>query len=194
LLGAILRLDIETDEGYNIPEDNPFTDGGGRGEIWVYGLRNAWRFSFDGEDLWIADVGQNRVEEVNHLTREEQPGANLGWNAYEGDRVYDQGVRDALDEDPVMPVATYSIIGDDCAVTGGHVYRGQMASLRGLYLFGDFCSGTIWALGADASQETGWRMGKLYDTSFRISSFGVDEKDDLYIVDHRGNVYAIGPR
>jgi glucose/arabinose dehydrogenase len=146
LLGSIIRLDVsETEEsvGYRVFADNPFVGiTGARPEIWAYGLRNPWRFAFDPESgrLWAGDVGQNRTEEIDIITR----GANYGWAVMEGSKCFGGSAcsRTGL----VLPVAEY---GRDsgCSVTGGRVYRGsRIASLEGVYLYGDFCSGIIWGL------------------------------------------------
>ena len=134
LLGKILRLDVA--------KRHP------RPQMYAYGLRNPWRFSFDPAtgDLWIGDVGQNRYEEVDHLPAGTPPGANLGWNAYEGRAVYK---RQPIDRSRlVWPVAVYPHT-DGCSITGGYVYRGSdVPALRGRYVYGDFCSGRIWSLPA----------------------------------------------
>lgn len=188
LLGSILRLDVGGDEGYAIPDDNPFVDDDrARGEIWVYGLRNPWRFSFDEGDMWIGDVGQNRFEEVSHLPEGEQAGANLGWNAYEGRETFDETVAGDLGEEPVMPVATYGLSGAHCAVTGGYVYRGHLEHLSGTYVFADYCSGWVWGL-QERRGGDGWTMGLLFESDRRVPSFGVDEQNDLYLVDYSGAI------
>jgi glucose/arabinose dehydrogenase len=192
LLGKILRIDVDRRSGdrrYSIPPDNPFRGTGGRDEIWAYGLRNPWRFSVDeaAGEIWIADVGQGSVEEVNRQPAG-APGINYGWNVMEGAACYPPG----SSCDPaglIMPIATY---GHDlgCSVTGGHVYRGDdFPNMAGLYFFGDFCSGRIWSLQADGppSQEP----VELLDTNHSISSFGESEEGELFMTDLSGTLYRL---
>ena len=165
LLGAILRIDVtQAGDGapYAIPDDNPFVgQSGARGEIWAYGLRNPWRFSFDSEtgDLWTGDVGQNALEEVDVVRR----GGNYGWNVMEGSRCFRSSSCTADDFEP--PVAEY---GRDlgCSITGGYVYRGQrLPELRGVYLYADYCSGRIWGLRHDGERVT--EQAQLARASFQ---------------------------
>ncbi len=152
LLGKMLRIDplASGDQPYTVPADNPYVGvEGTRAEIWSYGLRNPWRFNFDSEtgDLWIADVGQGDWEEVNVARVSEGGGraVNFGWSAFEGTHPYnsDQGTAGA-----VPPIYEYSH-DDGCSVSGGAVYRGDaIPSLRGWYLFSDYCTGNVWALSA----------------------------------------------
>ncbi|MCS7041129.1 MAG: PQQ-dependent sugar dehydrogenase, partial [Caldilineales bacterium] len=152
LLGKMLRLDVDNGEPYGIPPDNPFVvRGDARPEIWAYGLRNPWRFSFDRAtgDLYIADVGQNAYEEVNFQPAGSSGGENYGWRYFEGTHEF----KDAADAPPevVPPIAEYGR-GDGCSVTGGYVYRGAaLPELNGVYFFGDYCSGLIWSLRRDAA-------------------------------------------
>ena len=191
LLGAILRIDVTQPEGgapYVIPGDNPFAGrGDARGEIWAYGLRNAWRFSFDREtgDLWTGDVGQNALEEVDIVRR----GGNYGWNEMEGSRCF----RPACDPDAFeAPVVEY---GRDsgCSITGGYVYRGQrLPELRGVYLYADFCSGRIWGLRWDGERVI--EQGQLARAEFQIPSFGEDEAGEVYVLGFDGGIYTFaGP-
>lgn len=186
-LGKILRLDVDSREPYAIPSDNPFVNGGGLPEIWAYGLRNPWRFSFDRltHDLYIADVGQNQWEEINFLPSGVQGGANFGWNAYEGSHVY-QG---AALENAIMPIAEYNHnLG--CSVTGGMVYRGErLPDWRGVYLYGDYCSGRVWGLFQD--NDGRWQNQLIYENVASISSFGEDEAGEIYLVDHQGSIYTL---
>jgi glucose/arabinose dehydrogenase len=184
-LGAILRIDVDGDAPYAVPADNPFVDvAGARPEIWAYGLRNPWRFSFDAEtgDLWIADVGQSAVEEVN-LQRADSPGGeNYGWRIMEGDRCHTP----ARGCDPtglVMPVITYThASGWGRSITGGYVARGDdVPSLRGTYVFGDFVSGRVFA--AERSGDS-WEARPLLDTGFNIAAFGQGEDGALYLADY----------
>lgn len=190
LLGAILRLAVDGPGGYTIPAGNPFAGGPWRGEIWAFGLRNPWRFSFDREtgDLYIADVGQDAREEVNFQPAAGGGGQNYGWNVWEGTRRY-RSDREPASE-VVFPVAEYTRR-DGCSVTGGYVYRGRaIPALRGVYLFGDFCSGTVWGL---RRRDGGWRMAELLRTGLGISSFGEDEDGELYVVDYGGAVHRLVP-
>ena len=186
LLGAILRLDVsalDAPGSYAIPPDNPFVGvEGARAEIWAYGLRNPWRFTFDWGtgDLWAADVGQNALEEVDLI----EPGLNYGWNIMEGDECYSRSC-DTRGLEP--PVAVYGR-DDGCSITGGYVYRGErLPSLYGAYVYGDYCSGKIWALRHDGARVT--ESVQLADTKLRISSFGENMNGELYIVDLEGGIY-----
>lgn len=186
LLGSVLRLEVGPEGAYGIPDDNPFVgDPTGADEVWVYGLRNPWRFSFDAEngDLWIGDVGQNMYEEIDHQPAGSGGGANYGWNHWEGDHAYPSGTDMGPREGYTFPVAEYAHTdGDHCSVTGGVVAADDaVAALDRLYLFGDYCSGVIWSMaGPDAEPEV------LLDTDLRISSFGVDGPGHVYVTDHAG--------
>ena len=191
LLGTILRIDVAPEGGapYAIPADNPFVgQSGARGEIWAYGLRNAWRFSFDREtgDLWTGDVGQNALEEVDVVRR----GGNYGWNVMEGSRCFRSSSCNADDFEP--PVAEYGReMG--CSITGGYVYRGQrLPDLRGVYLYADFCSGRIWGLRYDGERVT--EQAQLARAGFQIPSFGEDEAGEVYVLGFDGGIYRFaGP-
>lgn len=193
LLGKLLRLDVEGGTvPYGIPADNPFAGSlTVRREIWALGLRNPWRFSFDrlSGDLFVADVGQNAWEEVNHQSAGAAGGANYGWNILEGEVCFSPAVGCIPPAAAVAPVAVYDhTLG--CSVTGGHVYRGpQNPELQGRYLYGDFCSGRIWSL-----RQLGgnWENQLLADTAFQLSSFGEDENGRLYLADYGpGTLYRI---
>ncbi len=189
LLGKLLRIDVDNSQPYAIPGDNPFVNGEGLWEIWAYGLRNPWRFSFDKltGDLYIGDVGQDAWEEVDYLPAGNPGGANFGWSFYEGMHPY-RGSPPAGVEF-VMPVAEYNHeLGE--AVIGGYVYRGQnMPAWWGVYLYADYGSGRVWGLLklADGS----WQNAQLFDTGFRISSFGVDAAGEIYLIDDRGSVLML---
>ena len=187
LLGKLLRIDPRPVAGapYGVPSDNPFVGrAGARAEIWAYGLRNPWRFSFDRAtgDLWIGDVGQSTIEEVDHWPSGSPAGPNFGWNTMEAGACFDP----AQGCDPaglVLPVAEY---GHDrgCSITGGHVYRGTaVAGLAGTYLYADYCAGTIWGLEA-AAERPAPRV--LLESGVAVSSFGEDESGELYVVDLAG--------
>jgi glucose/arabinose dehydrogenase len=185
LLGKILRINVE-DLPYTIPPDNPWADGvDGRQETWVIGVRNPWRFSFDRAtgDLFIADVGQNRLEEVHLLRAGRIAGANLGWNVMEGDECFRRNDcnRDAFD----LPIDVYPhSLG--CSVTGGHVYRGAaFPALQGVYVFGDFCSGRIWGLRPSGAE---WERVELLQSGLQIASFGEDEAGELYVAGYNNGV------
>ncbi|HRF47533.1 MAG TPA: PQQ-dependent sugar dehydrogenase [Anaerolineales bacterium] len=193
LLGKILRLDVAGDD-LAVPVDNPFDAAVGRPEIWVYGLRNPWRFSFDRVtgDLYIGDVGQNIIEEVDYLPAGAAAGANLGWRVFEGSQPYDASGLDAVD--PVPPILEYRHGADGCSITGGYVYRGgALADLNGIYFYGDYCSGLIWAAWS-IEGEGAWVNQVFGDAGFPISSFAEDEVGELYVIDHGGVVYRLVSR
>lgn len=191
LLGKILRLDIDVpagDEGYAIPSDNPFVGGGGAGEVWLYGLRNPWRLSFDraNGDLWIGDVGQNAFEEVD-VARAGTGGLNFGWNRMEGSHCYETRV--CPTDNLTLPVADY---GRDlgCTVIGGYVYRGsKYPFLVGTYLFADYCSGRIFAL--DAASDELVAPATVGTGSGSISAFGEDADGELYVTALDGMVSKV---
>ena len=185
LLGKILRV---TPDGA-VPPDNPFADrAGARGEIWAWGLRNPWRFSFDRQTgaLWAADVGQDRWEEVNLIVK----GGNYGWRLFEGDAEY-ENPRKRPAKDFIAPVATYDHDAG-CSVTGGYVYRGKaVPTLRGQYLYADFCSGRVWALPADGQ---GRRAGRQIARVPSPSSFGEDQDGEVYVTSFDGGIYRLVSR
>ena len=190
LLGKILRLDVAAAAAYAIPDDNPFVGGGGAPEVFVYGLRNPWRFSFDRETemLWIADVGQNAFEEIDRIDPASDAGANLGWSVMEASHCYDTAgcATDAL----VLPVAEYGReLG--CSVTGGYVYRGEaVPGLAGWYLFSDYCTGLLFGLRSDATGVNAPAI--LLETGASVSSFGEGADGELYLADLRsGTIYRI---
>jgi len=191
LLGAMLRIDVDRESPYGIPPDNPLVgQSGARPEIYAWGLRNPWRWSFDRaapHPLWVADVGQNRMEEINIVEK----GGNYGWRCYEGTLEYDS--RDCGDPATItFPVAQYGH-DEGYSVTGGYVYRGEVIpGLRGAYVFGDFGSGTVWGLFGD---DTGGFVRKsLATTPLSISSLAEDGKGELLIVDYEeGELYRIEP-
>lgn len=191
LLGKILRIDVDHTSGtlnYGIPNDNPFVRNtvGFREEIYAYGFRNPWRFSFDRETgwLWAGDVGQDRVEEIDIVIN----GQNYGWNIMEGNLCFNPSTG-CNQTGLTLPVWTYNhSLGD--AVTGGFVYRGsELPKLVGSYIYGDYGSGRIWALqynGVDAPVNT-----ELLDSNLNISSFGIDEQNELYVCDYNGQIYRL---
>jgi len=196
LLGKLLRIDVDGGQPYGIPSDNPFVDtAGARPEIWAYGLRNPWRFSFDRAtgDLYIGDVGQNRFEEVNAVSGAGR-GLNYGWNVMEGEHCFEPP--DGCDRSGLtLPVIEYGH-GDECSVTGGFVYRGSaIPELRGAYLYSDHCSGFVrsfrLANGA-ATDERRWTELEPADPS--VTSFGEDASGEIYLLTASGSVHKIVPR
>lgn len=191
ILGSLLRIDPSGQATpYAIPPDNPFAAGGdGAPEVWAWGLRNPWRFAFDREtgDLYIADVGQNAIEEIDWLPAGAPGGANFGWNIMEGSRCF--RAESCATTTLTLPVAEYSHE-FGCSVTGGYVYRGaREPSLAGIYLFGDYCSGLLWGLARDAAGA--WAMSQPVETGLRISSFGEDADGEVYVVDLSGGIYRV---
>lgn len=173
LLGKIIRIDVRNSsaaERYRIPADNPFVDrAGARGEIWAYGLRNPWRMAFDRATgaLWVADVGQGAVEEVDIVRR----GENMGWRIMEGDRCYNASTCDRTGL--VLPVAQYTHTGGRCSITGGPAYRGvAVPEVASAYLYGDYCSGELWALPLDGGEPVIVARGLTNLTSMATDSAG----------------------
>jgi len=192
LLGKMLRIDINGSP-YSIPADNPFVNNSDyRPEIWAYGLRNPWRYSFDRQtgDLYIADVGQDTYEEIDFQSAGDPGGQNYGWPYTEGMHCAPFNLLGCGDFDlgALAPaVAEYTHSEGGCSVTGGYVYRGQLyPALNGTFLFGDYCSGIIWGL---IRSDTGaWQMSQIAQTSLSISTFGEDESGELYVADMAGGV------
>lgn len=195
LLGSILRIDpVGTDAAaYLIPDGNPFTDGGGAPEIFIYGVRNPWRFSFDSgtDNLWIADVGQNEFEEINRLAASQGfgNGANLGWNELEAFQPFEGGTA----PDPtIYPVFAYSHENGRCSITGGHVYRGPVIPLLdSVYVFGDYCSGEIFGL--TVSTETTLRPLSIQAPREQLVSIGTGPDGELYLVLSGGEIQRMQP-
>jgi glucose/arabinose dehydrogenase len=196
LLGKILRIDPAAGDPYGIPADNPFADGGGAPEVWLFGVRNPWRFSWDRDngDLWIADVGQDQIEEIDRLPAEDDGtagrGANLGWNRMEGDEPFSG-------EEPaghVGPVFTYTHE-EGCSVTGGYVYRGErLAFLDGVYVFGDFCTSQLWGLRLGDSGTVTERIDLgVNPGGNELVSFGQDLDGELYVLTQSGTLYRLDP-
>ncbi len=190
-LGKILRLDVDSEPGYTIPADNPFLGSGALPEIWAYGLRNPWRFSFDRltGDLFIGDVGQNTWEEINYLAANSTSGVNFGWDYREGLHPFEGKIPAGM----VLtdPVAEYDH-SQGCSVTGGVVYRGQVLSAwQGVYIFGDYCTGFVWGL--IQNPDHSWVQQLLFETGANITAFGDDESGEVYLVDYTGGVYQLFP-
>lgn len=188
-LGKLLRIDVNA-LPYSIPADNPFVGNAAFvAETWAYGLRNPWRFSFDraSGDLYIADVGQNIYEEVNVQPADSHGGENYGWPIMEGLHCF--STANCATDGLALPVAEYDHT-QGCSVTGGYVYRGQAyPALQGIYLFGDYCSGTIWGM-AQAADGT-WQVAELLRSGLSITSFGEDEAGEVYVVAMNGGIYRI---
>jgi len=187
LLGKILRIDVDHGDPYAIPTDNPYASSGAASkEIWARGLRNPWRFSFDSQtkDLWIGDVGQNQWEEIDFVPAGTPGGLNFGWNMMEATHPF----KGSNQPEFIAPVAEYPH-GAECSVTGGTVYRGAaLPEWRGVYFFGDYCSGAIWGL---PSPPQGAALVPLFNSGFKISTFGVDEAGELYVADYNGAIYRL---
>lgn len=185
LLGKILRLDVDSAEPYTIPADNPFGN-----EIWAYGFRNPWRISFDkaSGNLYIGDVGQGEWEEIDFAPTGMPGGLNFGWKYFEGTHAYNgtppQGAQFEL------PIAEYDH-GQGCSVTGGYVYRGAMPEWNGIYLYGDYCSGTVWGL---MRSGQGWQEQVLFGAVGSITSFGQDQSGEVYIATDSGQILRLTPR
>jgi glucose/arabinose dehydrogenase len=194
LLGKMLRIDpsppTPATEQYTIPPDNPFVGRDGRDEIWSYGLRNPWRYTFDRDtgDLWTADVGQNAWEEVDFRPRSSRGGENYGWNRMEGTHSF------AGTPPPghVGPIYEYSHDGGNCSITGGYVYRGsRIQNLRGAYVFADFCAGRLRAFLPQNGAANDHRF--LGPQGSSLSSFGEDRAGELYVMSLDGGVFKINP-
>ena len=185
LLGKLLRIDVNDGKRYSVPSDNPFGS-----EVFHYGLRNPWRFSFDSAtgDLWIGDVGQGEWEEIDFLPAGTGGGVNFGWNHHEGMHGYES--QPGLDNH-TPPVFEYGH-SNDCSVTGGYVYRGAMSEWQGVYFYGDYCSGRIWGglRLLDGSGET-FLSAELFRLEAVISSFGVDENGEIYVANHGGSILRL---
>jgi glucose/arabinose dehydrogenase len=197
LLGKILRIDVDARSPYAIPADNPFRRGGARGEVWVYGLRNPWRFSFDREtgDFYVADVGQNRREEVNAVSKAELAGRNYGWNTMEGSECFEPR-RGCTRSGLTLPVLDYANGTEGCSVTGGYVYRGSaVPELQGTYFFSDFCAGFVRSFrfqgdGRISDQRT-W---PALEPGSQVPSFGEDSAGELYLMTAEGAIFKVVSR
>jgi glucose/arabinose dehydrogenase len=199
LLGKLLRIDPAGGDPYAIPPDNPFATGPGPGgldgapEVWAWGLRNPWRIAFDpaNGDLWIADVGQNVWEEVDHVVAADgRPAgwaADFGWSAYEGDLRFNDDVADPGNF--VFPVHVYEHGEDGCSVSGGAVYRGRdIPALVGMYVYSDFCSGRLWAYAAATDRNL-----TLLDGFEQVTAVRPGPQAELYVLELSGDVYRIDP-
>ena len=198
LLGKMLRIDINgttSTKNYRIPSSNPYVGRDGLDEIWQIGLRNPWRWSFDraNGNMWIGDVGQALWEEVDRAIRTSSgpgKGINWGWRQLEGTHCF-KPATDCVTTGKTMPLLEYEHVNGRCSVIGGYVYRGSnIPALVGQYVFGDFCTGEIWAVPSGASRPASKVL--LRDTSLTISSFGEGGSNELYVLDRGGGrMYAI---
>jgi glucose/arabinose dehydrogenase len=188
LLGSMLRIEVGAPGvvPFGIPPDNPFADGvGGRPEVWAIGLRNPWRFDFDGETVWIADVGQERLEEVNAVPTSE-PGLNYGWSIMEGSACFQ--ANECATDGLVVPIAEYAHP-DGCSITGGVVYRGDaVPSLRGQYFFSDFCSGILRSVSIDG---VGRDWTDMIGPIGGATGFGVGGDGEMYVVTKQGSLFRL---
>ena len=192
LLGSILRIDVNQPSSagnYSIPADNPFANNteGFREEIYAYGFRNPWRFSFDSANgqLWVGDVGQNKYEEIDIVKK----GGNYGWNTMEGLHCFKPADCDMMGLE--LPVWEYDHTKGDISITGGFVYHGTaVKELEGLYIYADYVSGKIWSL--DLSDPSNPINTELLNADFPISSFGVDKNQELYICGFDDKIYKLG--
>ncbi|HEX7069612.1 MAG TPA: PQQ-dependent sugar dehydrogenase [Rhodothermales bacterium] len=192
-LGKLLRIDVDGTSGersYAIPSDNPFAGNseGYREEIFAYGLRNPWRFSFDRDTgvLWLGDVGQERFEEVNIIER----GGNYGWDTAEASWCFEP-MQDCNEDGLTRPIFSYAH-NEGRSITGGYVYHGStIPNLAGRYVYGDYVSGKIWALHYDGSAATNQL---LVDTDIPITSFGQDRAGEVFVLSLDGEIYRLAPR
>jgi glucose/arabinose dehydrogenase len=211
LLGKMLRLDVGVPPApgsvpvppatgdYAIPADNPFVGVAGvRDEIWALGLRNPYRFSFDRGtgDLWIADVGQNDIEEVDFEPAGDPGGRNWGWDVMEGLDCVTTDPAPAppcLDASLSLPLHQYDHSGGNCSITGGFVHRGEVAAIAGHYVFGDFCTGRVWSLDPDGPvvTERTAELGAAGGAAFDLAGFGEDGQGRTYVVLRNGEVHRI---
>lgn len=192
LLGKILRIDVNKTSGgrhYAIPKDNPFIGNKKmiKEEIYAYGLRNPWRFSFDLPTgrLWAADVGQNRVEEIDLIVK----GKNYGWSIMEGSSCY-KPQKNCSKSGITLPIWEYNPQDGGASVTGGYVYRGKLIpALQGKYLFADFIDGRVWSLDYDGKKKPKAELLKLRQAN--ITSFGVDEAGEIYACLYDGHIVRL---
>jgi len=188
LLGSMLRIRVGelTGDPYQIPSDNPYATGeGGRQEVWAIGLRNPWRFAIDGDVVWIADVGQGAIEEVN-VTDARAPGLNYGWSLMEGSECFRS---QDCDVDGLVPPITEYTHSDGCSVTGGVVYRGSaLRSLNGQFFYSDFCTGFLRSVSADGDEHD-WseQVGRISGPT----GFGTGSDGEMYILTQGGSLLRL---
>lgn len=186
-LGKILRIDVDSGSPYGIPADNPYAgDIPGNDEIWAIGVRNPWKFNFDSftGDLWIGDVGQNQIEEIDHVAAPLTPGLNFGWKCYEGNSVYSN----CTGTNYTFPVAQYTHTGGACSISGGYVYRGSLyPNLFGKYLFADYCNNKIGYI-----NDAGTIVWTSAFTGTNFTTFGQDLNGEMYVAGaSSGVIYKI---
>jgi glucose/arabinose dehydrogenase len=193
LLGKLLRIDVSRGDPYQVPPDNPFVgQTGARGEVWAQGLRNPWRVAFDRVDriLYVADVGQNQIEEINAVPQT-TAGVNYGWNLMEGRQCFGSG--SCNQSGLTLPVVTYDHGGGACSVTGGIPYRGaEIPEIRGHYFYGDYCAGWVRSfrlVNGTATEQREWALGSVGS----ILSFGEDAAGEMYLLSGNGRVYRFVP-
>ncbi len=178
-LGGILRITVGSEVPYGVPADNAaITVPNAKPELWAKGLRNSWRFSFDrfNGDLYIADVGEQSVEEINYLAAGSVAGTNFGWSLFEGNSPYKATDKTGL----TFPVVTYGHEDGNCSITGGYVYRGTaLPALVGKYVFGDYCSGWIWS--TYRKTESQWYTAQVLESKAHITTFGENNRGELYV-------------
>jgi glucose/arabinose dehydrogenase len=196
LLGKLLRIDVNGSAPYAVPGDNPFVSrGGARPEIWAYGLRNPWRFAFDAGtgDLFIADVGQGQIEEVDVEAAPRRGGQNYGWNVTEGTRCFSPSAN-CPREGITFPVLEYTH-SEGCSITGGVVYRGcRMPGYAGTYFYGDFCTGFVRSFRLQNGQAVDQRdWTSQLGTRRNLAAFGTDAFGEVYMLELGGAVYQIVP-
>jgi glucose/arabinose dehydrogenase len=188
LLGKLLRIDVDSGNAYGIPSSNPSF---ARREIWAYGLRNPWRFTFDriNGDLFIADVGQGDIEEIDLQRASSIGGENYGWRRMEGTRCYNPS-SNCNNGTLVQPILEYDHAGGACSVTGGYRYRGaDFPRLGGMYIYADFCTGVM--SGATEQSNGTWTTRTLLRTGRAVSTFGEDVRGELYLGDYAGRLFRI---
>ena len=190
LLGKLLRINVDRDDPYSIPSGNPYARGGGKGEVWAIGLRNPWRFSFDKPTglLYIADVGQDKYEEVN-IAPANRPGVNYGWSAMDGPDCFKSSACNKSQFQ--QPALTYTHDSGTCSIIGGFVYRGRaIPEIVGQYFYSDYCNSWVRSLSYANDKVSAyhqWIDGGLGS----IVSFGEDSQGELYICSSNGRVYRI---
>ncbi|MEP6986243.1 MAG: PQQ-dependent sugar dehydrogenase [Chloroflexota bacterium] len=191
LLAKLLRIDVNGTP-YKVPADNPFVgQADAKPEIWAYGLRNPFRFSFDKQtgDLYIGDVGQWDYEEVDFQPAGSKGGQDYGWSAYQGMHPHIKQPLPVDESSLTLPVLEYAHT-EGCAIIGGYIYRGTaLPSMNGIYLYGDYCNGRIWA--ATHTVDGKWQSYLWMQTDHVITSFGQDEAGELYLVDYKGGIYKL---
>ena len=215
IFGTILRIQPIGNGSYEIPDNNPFINNNMfKDEIWAYGLRNVWRFSFDklSGDMYLGDVGQNSWEEINYIKSGDNRGANFGWNIMEASSCFKEDCSSSLYTPPIFEYpndAKYvrTLLGlkhrnvNGCSITGGYVYRGlDIPSIYGKYIFGDYCTGKIWSFNLDDYEvknfvdHTTELLDSIHKKKFYLSSFGETINGEILLVDYSGSIYKLRMR